>query len=203
MKIKKIFLLCIATSLMISEGCKKVPPSPPLPKPSQQCVDFESPLTLGAKYGSSTGNLRGSIIFTVNSIKVSVHDFIYVSGNSTFGNATIAKPPFLFGISQTINTNNINLGFDFSSSGFIPQEVVFEFLDQGGIQNLSVNGSQFYVGKLANVSGPINGINVVVSISQVPGASACIGKVVLRGPAIRELIVGGQEFWLDNVCVVQ
>ncbi len=43
--------------------------------------------------------------------------------------------------SQSMHTNNVNLGLDFGASGFVPTRVQFEFLDQGGSENLSVNGS--------------------------------------------------------------
>jgi hypothetical protein len=41
--------------------------------------------------------------------------------------------------SQSMHTNNV--GLDFGAIGFVPTRVQFEFLDQGGSENLSVNGS--------------------------------------------------------------
>jgi hypothetical protein len=118
-----------------------------------------------------------------------------------FGNATIATPPYPFGNGQTINTNSIDLGFDFSNVGFTATEVQFEFLDQGGTPNLSLNGSPAYVGPLSAAPSSIAGVSVnVFTLPAGPGV-ATKGLVVLRGSKITDLVVGGQELWLDNICV--
>ncbi|MGZ3294161.1 MAG: hypothetical protein ACXU9D_12950 [Xanthobacteraceae bacterium] len=47
--------------------------------------------------------------------------------------------------------NNINLGFDYVAIGFVPTRAQFEFLDQGGSENLSVNGSAVFAGDISAV----------------------------------------------------
>jgi hypothetical protein len=108
-------------------------------------------------------------------------------------------PPVPFGMHQTISTNNINPGFDFSGIGFVPYEVQFEFLDLGGFENLSVNGSPVpvYVGELSSAPSLIGGVGVAVYDSPVAGGNK--GIVILRG-LVKKLVVGGQEFWIDRVC---
>ena len=163
----------------------------------QVCVDFELPLTVGTQYGSPAGHHPGDVVFTSNGIPVSVHDFNFIGGGGTFNVATIDLAPVPFGMGQSINTNNINLEFDFTSLGFVPKEVSFEFLDLGGFQNISVNGSPIFIGDLPSVPTPIGGVNISVSTTPVAGGKT--GTVILTG-AVKTLRVGGQEFWIDNVC---
>lgn len=168
------------------------------PKAGQEvCVDFELPLTVGTQYGAPASHNPGDVVFTSNGIPVSVHDFNFTGGGGTFNVATIALAPVPFGTGQSINTNNINLEFDFSTLGFVPKEVSFEFLDLGGFENISVNGSPIFTGELSSVPTPIGGVNISVSTTPVTGGKT--GTVILTG-AVQKLRVGGQEFWIDNVC---
>ena len=161
------------------------------------CVDFEAPLTVGTHYGSPAGHHDGDIVFTTNGIPVSVHVFNSVAGPGTFNEAHIDVAPVPFGSGQSIRLNNIDLEFDFSGIGFSPSEVKFEFLDLGGSESLSVNGSPIFAGELSAVPSPIGGVNVFVSTIPVTGGKK--GIVILTG-AVQKLRVGGQEFWIDNVC---
>jgi hypothetical protein len=96
-----------------------------------------------------------------------------------------------------MRTNNINLEFDFSGVGFTPSAVRFEFLDLGGFENISVNDSAIFAGELASAPNPIGGVDISVSTTPVAGDRK--GVVILTG-AVQKLKVGGQEFWIDNVC---
>lgn len=170
------------------------------PKPqSAICVDFESPLALGTQYGKPVPQNPGDIAFTTASgVIVKIWDFHYVGGGGTFNLAKIDKAPTPFGNNQSIRTNNINLEFDFSRIGFTTAQVDFEFLDLGGFENISVNGSSpVFVGELSKAPTPIGGVKLAVS--ETPVTSGKKGTVTLIG-AVKTLSVGGQEFWVDNVC---
>jgi len=194
MKTRIMLYLFLAVSFVIVGGCSQ----PKTEQACQQCVDFELPLTVGTKFGSTAGQQSGDVIFKTNGIIVSVLKFITAAGTKTFGNMTIGNPPIQFSKGQAANTNT-NLGFDFSNIGFTPIEVQFEFLDWGAIQNISVNGSNPYIGKLSAAPSSIGGVSVAVYTAPVSGKSASKGVVILRGP-VKNLMVGGQEFWLDQVC---
>jgi hypothetical protein len=161
------------------------------------CVDFEPPLTAGTQYGAPAGNHSGDVIFTSNGIPVSIHDFIFQSGGGTFNAADIEVAPVPFGMGQSMRTSSLNLEFDFSYIGFVPNEVNFEFLHTGGFENISVNGSPIFAGELASAPNPIGGVNI--SISTTPATRGKKGIVTLTG-TIQKLKVGGQELWIDNVC---
>lgn len=164
------------------------------------CVDFEPPLTVGTQYGAPAGHSSGDVVFTTNGIPVSVHDFSFPGGGGTFNVANIDLAPVPFGSGQSMRTNNINLEFDFSNIGFAPNAVKFEFLDIGGFENLSVNGSPIFAGELSAAPNPIGGANISVSTTPVAGGKK--GIVILTG-AVQKIRVGGQEFWIDNVCARQ
>ena len=179
---------------------ERVPPRSRKVGDREVCVDFESPLTLGTQYGTPAGHNSGDVVFTTNGIPVSVHDFNFAGGGGTFNVARIDVAPVPFGTGQSMRTNNINLEFDFSNIGFVPGDVRFEFLDLGGSENISVNGSPIFVGELPSAPNPIGGVNVSVSASPVTGGKK--GIVTLTG-AVQKIRVGGQEFWIDNVCAKQ
>lgn len=155
------------------------------------CVDFES-LTVGTQYGDPVGNVPGDIIFTEDSIPVSVHDFLWSGGGGTF-NYCVVDTAISAGIGSgnTMNTNNINLLFDFTGLGYIPEQVKLEFAVMGGNENISVNGEPIFHDALLSVPNPI-APGVIVSFSP--------GVMLLDGP-VETLLIGGQEFWMDNLCV--
>lgn len=195
-------LLALGLALM---GCPQPnstpqPTATPCPSPappSPVCVDFEPPLAAGTQYGLPAGQPIGTVIFTTNGVPVSIHDFVFVGGGGTFNLAKIEVAPVPFGSGQSIRTNNINLEFDFSGIGFSPSQVQFEFLDLGGSENISVNGSPVFAGELSAAPSPIGTVNIAVASTPVAGGKK--GTVVLTG-AVNKLRVGGQEFWIDQVC---
>ncbi len=180
-------------------GCTPPTPTPTQPPSAVVCVDFEPPLTLGTQYGTPIPNTPGQVVFTTNGIPVSAYDFNFTNGSGTFNLAKIDKAPVAFGSGQSIRTNNINLEFVTSGLGFQTSQVTFEFLDLGGFENLSVNGSPnpIFVGELSAAPSPLGGAGVTVSTTPVTGGKK--GTVTLKG-IVDRLRVGGQEFWIDNVC---
>ncbi len=165
------------------------------------CIDFELPLTIRTQYGAPAGHSSGDVIFAANDIPVSVHDFTWMSGGGTFNRAYIDLARQGFGSGQTIRTNNINLQFDFSQLGFQPSQVQFEFLDTGGNENVSVNESPVLPLELTQIPGPlpVGGATLVVNAVSVDGNDKR-GLVTITG-AVQTLKTGGQEFWIDRVCV--
>lgn len=189
------YALGLALLSVSTAGCVCRPPYNP-----SVCVDFDPPLVVGTEYGASAGNSSGDVVFTSNNIPVSVHDFVYTGGGGNFNKAYIDNAPLPFGSGQSIRTNNINLKFDFSHLAFTPSQVQFEFLDMGGFENLSVNGTPVYAGEFTLAPSPMGG--AVVSTFTTPVTGGKKGVMILNGP-INEVLIGGQELWIDNVCVRQ
>ena len=189
-RVKAVFSISlIATIAFALMGC----PTPPL---TPVCVDFEPPLAAGTQYGTP-GQGPGTVIFTSLGIPVSIHDFIAGGGLVIFNSAGIVVPPAPFGTGQAIRTNNINLEFNFTAIGYPTSEVRFDYLDQGGSENISVNGSPIFAGELSAAPNPIGGVNIAVTSTPALGGKK--GTVTLTGK-VQTLRIGGQEFWIDNVC---
>ena len=175
--------------------------SSPTPEPpTQVCVDFEPPLVAGTQYGTSAGQAPGAVVFTTNGIPVSVQNFNLGGGSGSFYIAEIEAATASFGSGQIIYTNNLNLEFDFTAVGFPVSQVQFEFLDLGGSENVSVNGSPIFAGDIASTPGTLGGVNVTVTSAPVPNGKK--GTVTFTG-VVSRLRIGGQEFWIDQVCVKQ
>jgi len=168
------------------------------------CMDFEPPLfPAGNQYGAPALNFPGQVVVTAaNHIQMAVDTFKFIGHSPpvAFDVARIEIPPIPFATGQSIRTNNINLLFDFTSIGFIPQEVRFEFLEIIQTVNISVNGGVPFVGDLSKVPANLGGAAIAVAAMPVPPPlNGSIGKVTLIGPVF-SLKIGGEEFWIDNVC---
>jgi hypothetical protein len=182
--------------LLLVVGCTGTP-TPTPPPTTTVCVDFEAPLVLGTQYGTPIGQAPGDLAFTTtNGVSVTVQDFTHASGTA-FNEAIVETPPVPFGSGQSLRSNNINLEFDFSSIGFTARAVTVEFLDLGGSENLTVDGNPVYAGDLSGVPSTIGGVGVAVTTASVSGGLT--GTLTLSG-SVSRLLIGGQEFWIDNIC---
>jgi len=81
--------------------------------------------------------------------------------------------------------------------------ITFKAGDYGGISNISINGDLKILGRLSTSPGPglqngdkIGGVTVYRTGSRnKPGVWTFIGN-------IKEFSIGGQELWIDNVCII-
>jgi hypothetical protein len=152
------------------------------------CVEFED-LALGTMYGDGI-NTPGEVIFTEGAVPVSVEEFFYMGGGSTFGFAEVSNGSGI-GTGQAMQLSNINLLFDFTGYWTLPDLVTFQYADYGGEENLAVNGSSVFIGDMIDAAIP----GYSIGVSQLGD----IGDVSIGGP-VESLLVGGQEFFVDNVC---
>jgi hypothetical protein len=161
----------------------------------KKCVTFETP-ALGTQYGFGV-NVPTELVLVEDDIPVVVHEFLWTTGG-TFGTGRIDPAFSGFGFSQVCGTNNMNLMFYFTNLGFPATSVSLEFADLGGYENISVNGQPVFVGELTAAPSAIApGVFMQVTVSPVTGGQR--GRLALIGP-VDSLLIGGQEFWMDNVC---
>lgn len=161
------------------------------------CVTFDG-LAIGAAAGGPHGDSPGDVIFTENGIPVSVHKFYHPPPDpASFDEAIVAAAFPTFGSVNIAEIHNINLGFDLTGLAFVPSSVTFDWRDYGGHENLKVNGSGVHIGELTAAPSPMSGVGV----SHVWAAAGGVkqGTTTLTG-AVSTFGVGGQEFYLDNVC---
>ncbi|MFB3066743.1 MAG: hypothetical protein ACE10D_09545 [Planctomycetota bacterium] len=136
----------------------------------------------------------GTLVHTEEDINVTVENFLWAGSGGTFNRAH-PDAPFASASGQSLRTNNINMAFDFSGLSFTPKKVTLDFKDMGGNENISVNGSTIAKNELASGSG--GGVSWIVSSSPITGGRQ--GTVTITGN-VQKLLIGGQEFWIDNVC---
>ncbi|MBN2424028.1 MAG: T9SS type A sorting domain-containing protein [Calditrichaceae bacterium] len=162
-------------------------------------VDFES-LDPDTSFGQAH-NKPGDFIFEESDIAVVVEEF-YSSpfGKPAFNIAYVEFAPSGTGVCQTMWLNNICLQFDLEKLDLTVQQVSFEFADYGGTENLRVNDGELYIGELTEAPYEIApGVTCEIVLNG-DSEETLTGIVILSGD-ISTLLVGGQEFFIDNVCV--
>jgi hypothetical protein len=172
----------------VLSGCASPTPAPLPPV----CVDFDPPQFLaGMQYRP------GGPVVSANNIRMTVQPLRLPNGTSVAEVARVEQPRVFFGTGQALRTDNITVEFDFSGLPTAPSQVSLAYLDLGGVENVAVNGSTVFAGQLPTTPNPIGGAGVRVTSSAVTGGTT--GTVSFRGP-IKTLRIGGQEFWIDQVC---
>ncbi len=162
------------------------------------CVTFEAPdFVIGDVYGRPVPQVSGDLAFSSNGIDGYVFNFLPFLG-PTFNVAYITNAPVAFSPGQSLRTNNINLLFDFTNLAFTATKVTISYLDLGGNENLAPNPGGIYVGELSTAPPVINGANVSVSSVSIPGGKR--GVVTITAANVAEVLIGGQELWIDSVC---
>jgi hypothetical protein len=179
-------------------GATAAAPRAALAAPAPVCVRFNVP-ALGTVFGAPVGNPPGAVVFVENTIPVSVNRFLLSTGVWTYNWMRIENAPAAFALAagKTDHTNNTTAGFDFTGVGFPVNKVTFHWLNLGGYENLSVNGSPMFVGQLSAPPAFLGGAAVGTVWGFVAGGKQ--GTTTLTGP-INRILVGGQEEWLDDIC---
>lgn len=163
------------------------------PAAHAQCVKFDG-LAAGTVWGNSAGHVSGDLVHVENGIGVFVRTFLFPFG-STFNDATVDTSWFTSS-PNSVNTNNINLTFDFTRLPRLPKQVAVKFRDLGGFENLSINGTGVFVGELSGGAAP----GLTWTVVDFPVTGGREGKLTVDG-TVKHLTLGGQEFWLDTLCV--
>ncbi len=168
--------------------------------PCDFIVDNQS-LTLG-KTWSATTNAPGDVIFNESGIPVSLDLIHYGTGSGFNSCQVVTTPDATFGFDQVMNLNNIANRFDIGALGIPVAGVSFEYLDYGGTENLQVNGATWYVGDMTTLPTAVApGVAMSVVTYAVAGGGIR-GEVTLTGD-VQNLLLAGQEFYWDNLCVVK
>ena len=161
-------------------------------------VDHES-LSPGDVWGGPVGTPPGAVIFSEDGIPVTI-GILDAGGTPTYNYCEVVPAIFGVGTSNVMLINNVTNTYEIHATDIVSTEVTFVYLDQGGIENLQVNGAALYVGELhlapANIAP-----GVICNVSTWMTGGGLAGLVTLTGQVDR-LLVGGQEFFIDEICVV-
>ena len=127
---------------------------------------------------------------------VAVEQFQWGNGTwTTTGHAKVDSSNFAGGSANELRANNVNFNFQL---GYPLAKITYKFADYGGNENIKVNNDFRNVPNFLGLNNTtIGGVQVTVTAVQTP--SSIRGEMVLQGP-ISGFTVGGQEFWIDEVC---
>ncbi len=169
----------------------------------QSCIGFEH-LPAGAYYNANTGFEPGDVFMDTLGVVAAVGNYVNTNGSLAFGDvraltipATLS-PPFTLGQGTALWISNSTVLFEFPAG---TSQVCFNFWAGGGTENIAVNGQPV---QLANF--PFNippnlapGVSFTVTPANPPGIVSLAGTMCLTGN-IHSLRLGGQEFFMDNLC---
>ena len=158
-------------------------------------------LAVGMGWGSSYGSIPGEFIFTEDGIPVYIGEIQWANGNLGFNTCEVMVPGIAgFGFDKVMNLNNVSNLYDIGALGITTSSITFEFVDYGGTENLMVNGYNLHVGDLDLFPAAIApGVTLWVQTWTI-GGGGIRGVATLIGN-VTELLVAGQEFFIDNICV--
>jgi|JI10StandDraft_1071094.scaffolds.fasta_scaffold53811_4 hypothetical protein len=154
------------------------------------CLDFDS---------TPAGTAQGvGPVVALPDGNVSLRRFFWLGGGSTVaGVATVVASNWAAGSApHELNLNNINLRVDVITAA-ATTTATFNYADFGGNVNLRVNGVLANVNDLSGVPAFLGGAAVAVTRINMFGYH--FGTVMITG-ALTDFAVGGQEFYVDDVC---
>jgi len=154
-----------------------------------QCTSFED-LALGTVY--HVGDT-----FASNGLNFAVRQFVWADGTPTAtGFVEVENGGRAGGAGQELEVNNSNLEVVLAAA---VDGLRFRFGEYGGNLNIAINGDFRNFANLADIDGlVIGGVNVSV----LNGFGNDSGGVRAVG-AINTFAVGGQEFYVDDLCIGQ
>ena len=161
-------------------------------------VDFESQPYNKYWGGTPYSNNPKEIIITENDIEISVHHFKEDTNKLVFNHCHIDyASKYGFGTGQVMALDSLTLLFDLTKLGEKRINVRLEFARLGGIENLEINGANYFVGELDTVkSNPAPDITWYISKDQAGGM---LKATVLIYGNVTHLAIGGQNLLLDNI----
>lgn len=182
------------------------PPPPPPPR-RKVCLNFDA--LPAAVFGHSAGQVPGDHAFTDQGVSVSV-EVLPTPASSLFEDVRSDPLHVGAGAGQSVRFQNASLRFDLSGLGFTPATLSFEFDYKGGDYSFATDSSpspSLAASKILDrpVPSSLPGIGAsAVSIAQVPtvtGGTLQAGTMTLSGGSPRWFEIGGQELWIDDLCI--
>ena len=172
--------------------------------------------------------VQGDVLFTDAGVEVSVDILGPLADNDGDGDVdfddgpsieyveVVSSPmPTIFGNGKVLRTANAVVKFDIDAAMPNVDEVCFEILDLGGVDNIAINGSPIVITS-ADLNGdgimdtPFYGGQEVLNGTFLGGVFVSASKMTFPGGAkilfrligdVNELAIGGQEYWIDDLCI--
>ncbi len=158
------------------------------------CIDFED-LGLGQVYNVGDTFTADNTGFAAD---IRGRDFRFSNGTPFSGGAAIVDNAQMAGdTGQDIAVNNILLDFSFQQP--VPDGLTMDFGEFGGNLNLMINGDFRNFLDFQNV----NGLNVGGTLVTVVNGFGNDNGVLTVDGQVNSFAVGGQELWIDHLCLRQ
>jgi hypothetical protein len=137
---------------------------------------------------------------TPNGVLTKFYPIIDCNGWSGCNSAQVVQGGAPCNVDRRLNVNNIAVSFDFAASSGPENNLLMAFGQFGGFMNISINGSpRVCFTQMGQLDGQtIGGVTLQVTngFGNGCGALAFVGT-------INSVLLAGQEFWIDGVCVPQ
>ncbi|MEM6380915.1 MAG: hypothetical protein AAF705_22275, partial [Bacteroidota bacterium] len=171
------------------------------------CLDFED-LKPGDRIGKATNLDAGALFYSKEAIDIRLQPFLYPNGTSGFENVLIYNEDNLpDNTTGGVNLfpSNINLDFDLSKLFSKVRTVCFDYIYWGGDINISVNGADTFIlsslEELLAINGQTLSQDPETKIEIIPSSDSRTRGTICISGTIESVLIGGQEFTLDNFCV--
>ena len=104
------------------------------------------------------------------------------------------------GSGNGLSTNNINLYFVFPQD---TQSIRLLYGSWGGNLNIGINDQRKNIEgrSLLSLDSMTIGDALVTVPDETCDISGCLGEIVITGPSISKFLIGGQEFFVDDICI--
>jgi hypothetical protein len=188
---------CLA--LALAAACSSAARTPSAPAASRAaaaaapvCLEFNVP-PLFTVYGAPTAIPPGTLVFVENGISVTTRRFFDAALTPYYNLARIEPGQGWLGPDPSARLNNISLQFGFGGLTFVPSQVTIDYHDKGGFENLNFNGGALRIGQLDALGG--GGVAIAWWVAGFNKE----GRVTVTGP-VNNVLIGGQELWIDSVC---
>jgi hypothetical protein len=194
--------LCTAFSIIILAACKPITsPTPAPPSAATTCESLDS-LTLGQQI---TVTAPPGNSFQPPSMDIAAHPFTWSSGTTTSnGFARVEDGMLAGGSGREINVNNILLSISIGF-GQTLQKAQLSFGEYGGNLNVSINDEFVNFNNFNDIAGTTIGGVTVNLLSGGNGNDMGVieftGNMIDQSAGLGQFSVGGQELYIDDICV--
>ena len=143
-------------------------------------------------------NWNAGDVAMVDGVRVEFYPISYCDG--TFGNGLAQViGPSKCSVGHRLNLNNLNANFAFAVSSGPQNSAIMRFGEYGGSMNIRINGGALICfNNMIDIDGATIG-GVIVQVVAGGFGNDC-GEVHFIG-LINQLLIGGQEFWIDGICI--
>ena len=156
--------------------------------PPSTCIGFES-LNVGDTFHVGDA-------FDDAGVTMAVDSFQWSNGQSTSnGYAEVQNGGLAGGMSNELQVNNVNIVFKLGSPVHL---MTLRFGEYGGNLNITINGDFHNFNDFSDINGAFIGGTQVMAIN---GFGNDTGALILSGGPITDFVIGGQELWIDDVCI--